>query len=106
LPANLSGTVKVLRNGKTVWSGNLLSGEDNMCHSIENLEHHHFKYRMFRRPGDVHVHFFGASLLSCQDGFRTEPHDVVEIESEPFGRPLRNPLIWSEEEGPVTVRKI
>jgi hypothetical protein len=77
-----------------------------MCHSIENLEHHHFKYRMFRRPGDVHVHFFGASLLSCQDGFRTEPNDVVEIESEPFGRPLRNPLIWSEEEGPVTVRKI
>jgi len=54
----------------------------------------------------VHVHFFGASLLSCQDGFRTEPNDVVEIESEPFGRPLRNPLIWSEEEGPVTVRKI
>jgi hypothetical protein len=106
LPANLSGTVKVLRNGKTVWSGNLLSGEDNMCHSIENLEHHHFKYRMFRRPGDVHVHFFGASLLSCQDGFRTEPNDVVEIESEPFGRPLRNPLLWSEEEGPVTVRKI
>jgi hypothetical protein len=106
LPANLTGTVKVLRNGKPVWSGNLFSGEDNMCHSIANLEHHHFKYRMFRRPGDVHVHYFGASLLSCQDGFRAEPNDVVEIECEPFGRALRNPLAYQEEEGLVTVRKI
>jgi hypothetical protein len=73
---------------------------------VANLEHHHFKYRMFRRPGDVHIHFFGASLLSCQDGFRAEPGDVVEIESKPFGRPLRNALTWAKAEGLVTVRKI
>ena len=106
LPDELSGTVRILRNGKQVWSGNILSGETNMCHSIANLEHHHFKYPMFRRPGDVHVHFFGASLLSCQDGFSAEANDVVEIECKPFGRPLRNPLIWAKEEGLVTVRKI
>ena len=106
LPAELAGTVRILRNGQQVWSGNILSGEANMCHSIANLEHHHFKYRMFRRPGDVHVHFFGASLLSCQDGFRTEPDDIVEIESKPFGRPLRNQLVWAKDEGLVTVRRI
>ncbi|MBV8213443.1 MAG: FAH family protein [Verrucomicrobia bacterium] len=106
LPAELAGTVRILRNGQQVWSGNILSGEANMCHSIANLEHHHFKYRMFRRPGDVHIHFFGASLLSCQDGFRTEPDDIVEIESKPFGRPLRNQLVWAKDEGLVTVRRI
>jgi hypothetical protein len=63
-----------------------------MCHSIENLERHHFKYALFRRPGDVHVHFFGTSTLSFSDGFRVEPGDVFEIEAAPFGRPLRNPL--------------
>jgi hypothetical protein len=106
LPDELAGTVRILRNGKQVWSGNILSGETNMCHSIANLEHHHFKYPMFRRPGDVHVHFFGASLLSCQDGFSAEANDVVEIECKPFGRPLRNPLTWAKEDGLVTVRKI
>lgn len=106
LPDELAGTVRILRNGQQVWSGNILSGETNMCHSIANLEHHHFKYRMFRRPGDVHVHFFGASLLSCQDGFSAEANDLVEIECKPFGRPLRNPLVWAKEEGLVTVRKI
>jgi hypothetical protein len=106
LPDQLVGTVRILRNGQQVWSGNMLSGEENMCHSIANLEHHHFKYRMFRRPGDVHAHFFGASLLSCQDGFTAEANDVVEIECKPFGRPLRNALIWVKEEGLVTVRKI
>ena len=106
LPANLTGTARILRNGEPVWSGNLLSGEENMCHSIANLEHHHFKYRMFRRPGDVHIHFFGASLLSCQDGFRAEPNDVVEIECKAFGRPLRNALTWAKEEGLIAVRKV
>ena len=35
-----------------------------MSHSIANLEHHHFKNALFRRPGDVHVHFFGTATLS------------------------------------------
>jgi hypothetical protein len=106
LPPSLTGTVRIRRQQKEVWSGTMLTGEEHMCHSIANLEHHHFKYPMFRRPGDVHVHFFGASILSCQEGFQTEPGDVVEIECQPFGRPLRNPLIWSEPEDPICVRTL
>jgi hypothetical protein len=106
LPSNLAGTVRILRSGKPVWSGSVVSGEENMTHTIANLEHHHFKYPMFRRPGDVHIHFFGASILSCQDGFSPEPNDVVEIECSLFGRPLRNPLTRAKDEGLVTVRKI
>src|SRR5258707_2142595 len=104
LPPSLVGTVRILRDEKEVWSGAMLTGEEHMCHSIANLEHHHFKYPMFRRPGDVHVHFFGASILSCQQGFQTKPGDIVEIECEPFGKPLRNCLAWAADEGFVSVR--
>jgi hypothetical protein len=106
LPLGLTGTVRIRRHQREVWSGTMLTGEEHMCHSIANLEHHHFKYPMFRRPGDVHVHFFGASILSCQEGFLTEPGDIVEIECQPFGRPLRNPLLWCEAEGPICVRTL
>jgi hypothetical protein len=63
-----------------------------MCHSLENMEHHHFKFPMHRRPGDVHIHFFGASALSFGDGVHLEPGDVMEVHYEGFGRPLRNPI--------------
>jgi hypothetical protein len=106
LPASLAGTVRILRNNQEAWSGTMLTGEDNMCHTFANLEHHHFKYPMFRRPGDVHVHFFGASVLSCQEGFPAEPGDVFEVACEPFGKPLRNPLNWADDEGFVSVRTL
>jgi hypothetical protein len=63
-----------------------------MSHTIANLEYHHFKYGLFRRPGDLHVHFFGTATLSFSDGIRTEPGDVFEIEIAAFGAPLRNRL--------------
>ena len=63
-----------------------------MSHHIANLEHHHFKYALFRRPGDLHVHFFGTATLSFSDGIRTQEGDVFEIEAPPFALPLRNPL--------------
>ncbi|HMR77883.1 MAG TPA: hypothetical protein PKD61_22390, partial [Polyangiaceae bacterium] len=53
-----------------------LSGEGHMSHSIANLEHHHFKYGLFRQPGDVHVHMFGTATLSFADGIRTGAGDV------------------------------
>lgn len=69
-----------------------------MSHTIANLEHHHFKYGLFRQPGDVHVHMFGTATLSFADGVKTEPGDVFEIEAPSFGLPLRNPLVTAEAE--------
>ena len=69
-----------------------------MSHSIANLEAHHFKYALFRRPGDVHVHFFGTATLSFSDGVKTQKGDVFEIEAEPFGLPLRNRLAVAKAE--------
>lgn len=91
-PADIRGTARVRRNGITIWEKGFLTGEDNMSHYVRNLEHHHFKYPMFRRPGDVHVHFLGTATLSFGDGVRTQHGDVFEIEAEPFGLPLRNPM--------------
>jgi hypothetical protein len=92
LPAAVQGKARVLRAGAQLWEGEFLSGEANMAHTIANLEHHHFKYGLFRRPGDLHLHYFGAAVLSFSHGIRTQPGDVFEIEVAPFRYPLRNGL--------------
>lgn len=93
LPKDIKGVSRILRNGEITWEKEFLSGEDNMSHSIANLEYHHFKYDAFLRPGDIHVHFFGTATLSFGDGFKTQEGDIFEIEAPGFGRPLRNRLI-------------
>jgi hypothetical protein len=90
LPQHLAGTSRILRNGEEIWRNEFLSGEANMCHSLENLEYHHFKYRQFLKPGDVHIHFFGTATLSFADGIRTLAGDVFEISQAEFGAPLVN----------------
>ena len=92
LPRDLRGTSRLLREGAVVWEKPFLTGEANMCHSLENLEYHHFKYAAHRRPGDVHLHFFGTATLSFADGVRTQPGDVFEIDLPELGAPLRNTL--------------
>lgn len=93
LPAEVRGTSRILRNGRLLWESPFLSGENNMSHSIANLEHHHFKYDIFRRPGDIHVHFFGTATLSFAEGVTSREGDIFEITAEPFLLPLRNRLV-------------
>ncbi|MFV0385716.1 AraD1 family protein [Paracoccus sp. (in: a-proteobacteria)] len=93
LPDHVEGISRVIRDGATIWEKPFLSGEANMSHSLANLEHHHFKYDLFRQPGDVHVHFFGTATLSFADGINTQQGDMFEIVCDAFGLPLRNPLI-------------
>ncbi len=92
LPPDIRGESRLVRGGSVIWHGAFASGEANMSHSIANLEHHHFKYPAFCRPGDLHVHLFGCPVLSFAEGVRTRPGDVFEIEVPAFGRPLRNTL--------------
>ena len=92
LPAAVTGRSRIRRGNEIVFDKPFLSGEDNMSHTIANLESHHFKYPGFRRPGDVHVHFFGTATLSCSAGVKTENGDIFEIEADAFLFPLRNGL--------------
>ena len=84
------GQVSVERGGQTIWQRAIATGEREMCHTVANIEHHHFKFEAHRRPGDVHVHYYGAHTLSFADGVRLEDGDVMAIQFEGFGRPLRN----------------
>ncbi len=105
LPADIRGTSRIRRGGAVIWEKPFLSGEANMSHSYANLEHHHFKYPIFRRPGDLHVHMFGTATLSFADGIRAEAGDRFEIEAAPFGLPLINPLAFAQKAAKSTTIK-
>jgi hypothetical protein len=98
------GKVSITRGGKEFWSQPIASGEEEMSHSLRNLEHHHFKFALHRRPGDVHIHFLGAHSLSFGQGIELENGDLMEIQFDGFGRALRNPVqVISEKDMPVEV---
>ena len=84
------GRVAIERRERTIWQREIATGEREMCHSLSNLEHHHFKFEAHRRPGDVHVHYYGAHSLSFSDGVSLEDGDVMSIQFDGFGRALRN----------------
>jgi hypothetical protein len=106
LPRDVRGISRIRRDGAVLWEKPFSTGEANMTHSLANLEHHHFKYARFRRPGDVHVHFFGTATASFADGIETRPGDVFEIEADAFALPLRNPLVRDADEGVIEVRPL
>jgi hypothetical protein len=103
-PGNLAGRVRIVRDASILWEAPFLTGEDNMSYTLAGLEGHHFKYEFFRRPGDVHCHFFGAAVLSRNAGIATHPGDRFEIEAPGFGRPLRNTLSCAAQQPEVAVR--
>lgn len=90
LPESVKGRVSVHRGTETLWSKDFLSGGENMIHSVDNLEQHHFKYPLFRSPGDLHCHYLGTATFSFSDGIQIEDGDRFEIVSKVFGKPLFN----------------
>ena len=87
---DVPGSVSIVRNGKILWEKTIRTGEENMCHSLANIEHHHFKFAGHRQPGMMHVHFLGADALSYSDRVRLETDDAMTIQFEGFGKPLVN----------------
>jgi hypothetical protein len=99
--------VEISRDGSQLWTGTFRTGEDEMCHSLRNLEHHHFKFEAHRRPGDVHVHFFGTDCLSFGANIKLEDGDSIQVSFEGFGRPLRNTVHVSKSEAvPIEVSSL
>jgi hypothetical protein len=89
---SVAGEVSIERGGAAIWRKRIRSGDAAMSHSLANLEHHHFKHAGHRRPGDIHVHFFGADAFSFGDGVTLQDGDVMQVQFDGFGRALRNPL--------------
>lgn len=88
----VKGTASLERDHQVYWTKEIATGESEMCHSLANIEHHHFKFETHRRPGDLHVHYYGACALSFGDGVALADGDVMSVQFAGFGRPLRNPL--------------
>ncbi|HLJ40363.1 MAG TPA: AraD1 family protein [Candidatus Acidoferrales bacterium] len=89
---SVSGEVAIERGTSVLWTKQIRTGEAEMCHSLRNIEHHHFKFDTHRRPGDVHVHFLGADCLSFGEGIELRDGDIMQVRFEGFGRALRNPV--------------
>jgi hypothetical protein len=89
---SVPGEVTIERGGAALWTKKIRTGNAEMCHSLRNIEHHHFKHDQHRRPGDIHVHFLGADCLSFGEGVHLADGDIMQVKFEGFGRPLRNPL--------------
>jgi hypothetical protein len=99
---SIPGEARIERGGMMIWFKAIRTGQAEMCHSLANIEHHHFKFPGHRRPGDVHIHFYGAHSLSFGDGIQMIDGDVMVIRFDGFGRPLRNPIrIASAAESPI-----
>jgi len=104
---SVPGTATIERHGDTLWSKNIVTGEQEMSHALCNIEHHHFKFDAHRCPGDVHVHYFGACALSFGDGVRLADGDTMQVAFTGFGRPLRNSVRAIAGDGtPVVVRPL
>ncbi|MGH9593630.1 MAG: GguC protein, partial [Bryobacteraceae bacterium] len=104
---SVPGAVSIERASRVLWRREIATGENEMCHSLANIEHHHLKFEAHRRPGDVHVHFLGAHSLSFGDGVELADGDVMVVQWAGFGRALRNPLrVERTETPPVTVKKL
>ncbi len=103
----VTGDVKIERDGATLWSKAIQTGEEVMCHSLANMEHHHFKFELHRRPGDVHIHFFGADAFSFGEGISLADGDVTQVRFDGFGKPLRNTVrVVGGEDSLVAVRPV
>jgi hypothetical protein len=104
----VAGEVKIMRGTQMIWSKAVETGEQNMCHSLANMEHHHFKFAGHRQPGDVHVHYYGAHSLSFGAGVALEDGDWMEVWFQGFGRALRNPIRITpkDEDGLIAVRSL
>lgn len=106
IPKNIKGKIRILRDNKVLWEKDFLTGEDNMSHSVSNLEYHHFKYDLFRQEGDINFHFFGTSVLSFTEGIEVKHNDVIEVGADVFTRPLQNRIIFSTQGNNKAVKTI
>ena len=92
---DISISCEIDRDGSKIYeSGILKSGEEYMSHSLDNMEYHYFKYDIHRRPGDIHLHFFGTSQLSYSTrDWKFNSGDEITISSPEFIGQLKNRVI-------------
>jgi len=105
--SSVSGSVSVVRDGEILWASAIKTGEENMAHTLSNLEYHHFKYANHRIPKQCHVHFFGADAFSFGNKIQLQNNDEMVVEWLGFGRALKNKvLVRQEAETLIPIRSL
>jgi hypothetical protein len=104
LPRSLAGTARVLRGPRTVRERPFAAGQAALGLPIASIERSHFRYPMFRRPGDVHLHFLGGDEAVPAGDDDAQAGDVFEIQAPPFRLALRNPLVAASWTAPAVKR--
>ena len=93
LPPDVRGTSRILREWPNALGECRSSPAKPTCRTRSRTSSITISStRLFRRPGDVHVHFFGTATLSFAAGVEMRDGDVFEIAAQPFRLPLRNPI--------------
>jgi hypothetical protein len=101
--SDVKGTAFAERDGKQIWSREITTGTPNTRFTLDEVEHHHFKYDVHRVPGDAHVHFLGGSVSTNTDGVILQDGDEVVIQFAGFGRELRNSIEREQADDPQSV---
>lgn len=86
----IPGSVRIQRAGQPIWSAELFTGEGHALHRLKQIEIGLFRHAGHRRPGDVHVHFWGFPASSYLQGVRLQDGDEMTVSWQGFGRPLMN----------------
>ena len=94
----IHGQVEIIRDNKLLWLKELATGQNAMSHSLQNIEHHHFKYPQHRIPGQLHIHFFGADAFSFGAGIHLHDGDLMRIGFQKMGRQLLNQVVYEKGE--------
>lgn len=104
---DIRGYCRIYRGNALLYdSGELLTGEQHMSHSLANMEDHHFKHAQFRVPGDVHIYFFGTMKLSFGTRGLFQDGDRIEIGFTGMGAPLVNTVRrLAPDDRPIVVLK-
>ena len=104
---DIRGCCRIIRDDEIIYdSGELLTGEDHMNHSLANLEDHLFKYPQSCIPGDVHLFFLGTMKFSFGSRGSFQTGDQIVIKFDTFGSPLINYVRRiPHETKPVNVRR-
>jgi hypothetical protein len=85
------GFCRILRDKEEIYnSGPLLTGEDHMSHTLDNIEFHHFKHDIFLEPDVACIHTLGTSKISFPNRSTFKENDKIEVKFEGFGESLIN----------------
>jgi hypothetical protein len=73
-----------------------LSAEVPLLLALASIEPDHFESADFRRPGDVHIHFFGERLFDSVGPVEAAEGDPVAVGFDGLGRALVNTVRFEE----------